>query len=217
MRFPAAVALAGILLPLASAQVAQEANRAYQTKEGRDRMGRNLAEAGRDSKEKPTQLIQAMRIEPGMRVADIGTGVGYMLPWLSRAVGDRGKVLAEDIFPDFIEKSRANAAAKHLSNIDFILGTETDPRLPAASIDVALVLEVYHHFNYPAAMLKHIGEGLKPDGRLFIVDFHRTVGDKHIRLDADAVIREVESNGFRLISKEEHPSDNQYIAAFIKH
>jgi predicted methyltransferase len=209
-----AAALAAWVLPQLPGQVAQEANREYQSKEGRERMGRNLAAADRDSKERPSQIVAAMHLAPGMTVADVGTGVGYMLPWLSGAVGANGKVLAEDIFPDFLDKCRADAAAKHLSNIDFVLGTEKDPRLPRGSVDAALVLEVYHHFNYPAEMLKHIGEALKPGGRLYIVDFHRTPGEKHIRLDEDAVIREVESNGYRLLSKQEHTSDRQYIAVF---
>ncbi|HWB53127.1 MAG TPA: methyltransferase domain-containing protein [Tepidisphaeraceae bacterium] len=108
------------------------------------------------------------------------------------------------------------AAEKHLANIDFVLGTQTDPRLKPASVDVALVLEAYHHFNYPGPMLRHIGEGLKPGGKLYIIDFHRSIGDRHIRLDEDGVIREVEANGYRLVSKQEHSSDNQYIAVFEK-
>jgi ubiquinone/menaquinone biosynthesis C-methylase UbiE len=198
----------------AAPQVAQEANREYLTKEGRERMGRNLAEAGRDGKEKPDEIVADMNIQPGMTVADIGSGVGYMLSRLSAATGPRGRVIAEDIFPDFLDKCRALAVDNKLSNIDFILGSEKDPRLPAASVDVALLLEVYHHFNYPAEMLAGLRESLKPEGRLFIVDFHRSYGEKHIRLDEDVVIREVESNGFHLVSKREHPSDNQYMAVF---
>ena len=91
-----------------------------------------------------------------MTVADIGTGTGYMLPYLSRAVGAKGKVIGEDIANDFLDRARARVAADKIANANLILGTDTDPKLPRGAVDIALVLDVYHHFDYPDKMLANI-------------------------------------------------------------
>src|SRR5438309_1792768 len=77
-----------------TAQVAEQANQGYKTKEGRANVAKVLSAADRDQKQKPKELVEAMSLKPGMVVADIGTGVGYMLPFLSEAVGPGGRVLA---------------------------------------------------------------------------------------------------------------------------
>src|SRR5260370_339630 len=94
-----------------------------------------------------------MPLKPGMVVADIGTGTGYMLPFLSVAVGAQGRVLSEDIFPDFLEKAKNTAKQHKLSNVEFIQGTETDPGLPENGADVGLAPDSYHPWNYPDKML----------------------------------------------------------------
>jgi len=91
-------------------QVAKDANERYQTKEGRESLARTLSAADRDQKQKPKELVAAMSLKPGMTVADIGTGTGFMLPYLSPAVGSGGSVLSEDIFPDFLEKAQRHLA-----------------------------------------------------------------------------------------------------------
>ena len=94
-------------------------------------MAKTLSAADRDEKQKPRELVAAMSLKPGMMVADIGTGTGYMLPYLSEAVGAQGHVLSEDIFPDFLEKAKNTAKQHRLANVEFIKGSETDPGLPA--------------------------------------------------------------------------------------
>jgi ubiquinone/menaquinone biosynthesis C-methylase UbiE len=155
-----------------------------------------------------------MDIKPGMTVADIGTGVGYMLPFLSSAVGPSGKVYGEDIQTDFLDRAKAKKAA----NVELILGTETDPKLPAGAVDVALVLDVYHHFDYPDKMLAAIRRGLKPGAHLVIVDFYKSASPSpgHIRLERDDVVAEVEGNGFHLLAKRDHTPNSQYMLTFEK-
>jgi len=85
-----------------SAQVASEANSGYKTPQQREAVAKGLADPARDEKQKPRELLKAMEVRPGMTVADVGTGIGYMLPFLSRSVGPAGHVIAEDIFDDFI-------------------------------------------------------------------------------------------------------------------
>jgi ubiquinone/menaquinone biosynthesis C-methylase UbiE len=203
----------------ASAQVAEHANQEYRTHEGREKIAPRLA-AGpeRDARQKPQQLVDWMGIKPGMTVADLGTGPGYMLPWLSKAVGALGKVQAEDIQQDFLDKAKAKASLEKLGNVAFVLGTEKDARLAAESVDVLLSLDAYHHFDYPAEMLASIRKALKPDGSFFLVEYYKDhfADRNHVRLDAPDVIREIESNGFRLKSRWELEANGQYAVLFVK-
>src|SRR5579864_1957035 len=204
-------------------QVATKANEGYKTKEGRESVGKTLNAPDREEKQKPRELVAAMAIQPGMVVADIGTGVGYMLPYLSAAAGPTGRVLAEDIFPDFLDKARGTAKSHALGNVDFISGTVTDPNLPENGVDVALALDSYHHWDYPEKMLAALHRELRAGGRLVIVEFYKRPdampngrAKEHIRLDKDDVIKEIESNHFRLISQHEHTKSSQYMAIFGK-
>jgi ubiquinone/menaquinone biosynthesis C-methylase UbiE len=210
----------------ALAQVAGPANAGYRTPEGRAQVAAGLGAPDRDARQKPRELVAALDLKPGMTVVDLGTGVGYMLPHLSAAVGAGGSVIAEDIQQDFLDKAKAKARQEHLETVQFVLGTDRDPRLPANSADLILVLDAYHHFDYPQQMLAKLSEALKPSGRLAIVEYYKRrgamgAGDpdrplSHIRLDADDVVKEVESNGFRLLKRQEHVPGSQYIAIFEK-
>jgi ubiquinone/menaquinone biosynthesis C-methylase UbiE len=201
-----------------SAQVAEESNRRYRDSEGREAMARGLTRPGRDAQQKPRELVAAMNLRPGMVVADVGAGPGYMVPFLSEAVGPQGRVLAEDIFDEFLSRAREDATKRNLSNVTFIKGTETDPNLPAGEVDAVLVLDSYHHFNYPEKMLANIRKGLRSGGKLVVVEYYRRPnamkgGDAmhHIRLDKGDAVREIEAAGFRLVSEREHVKDSQYM------
>ncbi len=205
----------------AGAQVAGNANAGYKTQEGRDAVARGLVAPDRDQTQQPREIVRAMEIQPGMTAADIGTGVGYMLPYLCQAVGKDGRVIAEDIAPDFIDKAKVRARTMNLTNVQFILGSDHDPKLPGDSIDRALILDTYHHFDYPEAMLKSIRDSLMTDGRLYIVDYYKNEEAmpggralQHIRLDRDDVAREVQANGFRLLSKHDQIPGKQYMLVF---
>jgi SAM-dependent methyltransferase len=171
-------------------------------------------ESERDAAGESRQVVRLLGIKPGMTVADVGTGTGYMLPFLSKAVGPNGKVIAEDIAQDFLDHAKAKAAS--LGNVSLILGNETDPKLPAGSLDRELVLDVYHHFDYPDKMLANLGRALKPGGRLVIVDFYKKDRPDHIRLERDDVVKEIESNSYHLISTHDRTGNNQYMIVFEK-
>ena len=212
-------ALAGAL----SAQVAQQANSTYQTMAGRDNIAKSLIAANRESTEKPRELVESMGLQPGMTVADVGTGPGFMLPYLSERVGPSGHVLAEDIFDDFLADAKKNAAQHRLANVAFIRGTETGPNLPEGQVDMELVLDAYHHFNYPEKMLAALHKALKPDGKLVIVEYYKRESAMpggramtHIRLDMPDLIKEVEANHFHLIMEKEHIKNVQYMLVLEK-
>jgi ubiquinone/menaquinone biosynthesis C-methylase UbiE len=113
MKFAGFLCLFTICLTV-SGQVADKANAGYRTESDRNSVAQSLGSADRDQRQKPRELVAAMAIKQGMTIADIGTGVGYMLPFLSEAAGPNGRVIAEDVFPDFLEKARARVAAAKL-------------------------------------------------------------------------------------------------------
>lgn len=215
-----------LLCGAAFAQVATQANEGYKTHEGRENLARGLGDPARSERQRPRDIIDAMDLKPGGTVADIGTGVGFMLPYLSHAVGDTGHVIGEDIQNDFLDKARVKVQLSHLNNVQFVLGTDRDPKLPAESLEGVLVLDVYHHFDYPEAMLQHIRDSLLSDGKLVIVEYFKRPGAMrngdpnfavtHIRLDEDDLIKEVEANGFRLVSKRDLVPKSQYLAVFVR-
>jgi len=215
----ALLALAGGL----RAQVASQANSGYRTEQQRQQVAQGLGDPARDEKQKPGELMREAGIGPGMTVADVGTGIGFMLPFLSRRVGPEGKVIAEDIFDDFLAGARERAEKSKLTNVAFIKGTATDPRLPEGAVDIVLALDVYHHFDYPEKMLAAIHKALKPDGNLVIVEYYKRPeampGGRavtHIRLDMPDVIKEIEANHFHLIAEKEHIPDSQYMLILTK-
>jgi ubiquinone/menaquinone biosynthesis C-methylase UbiE len=206
--------LAAILLLCFSlqAQVATQANSRYRTEEGRKQVAASLGRHDRDQTQRPRELLAAIGIRKGMTVADIGTGIGYMLPFLAEAVGPDGKVLAEDIFDDFLAQARERAKSSNLTNVTFVKGTEADPSLPESAVDLVFVLDAYHHFDYPEKMLAGIQKALRPGGRLVVVEFYQSaMGSNHVRFDEPGLIKELEANRFRLVSKHVHVQDRQYV------
>ncbi len=219
----AALVLAGLLNATLAAQVAGQANTGYQTEQQRKGVASGLADPARDEKQMPGELIRAMGLQPGMTVADVGTGIGYMLPFLSRRVGADGHVIAEDIFDDFLAAAKQRAENQKLANVTFVKGTETDPNLPEAGVDIVLALDVYHHFDYPEKMLAAMHKSLKPGGKLVVVEYYKRQeampGGRaltHIRLDMPDMIKEIEANRFHLIAEKEHVPDSQYLLILRK-
>lgn len=125
----------------------------------------------REKEEQPAKLMQALQIKPGDKVADIGAGTGYFTFRLSKQVGPKGQVFAVDIQPEMLDILRQRIRAENQQNIVLIQGAEDDPRLPAASLDLILMVDVYHEFAFPYEMTEAMVRALKPGGRLVFVEY----------------------------------------------
>jgi ubiquinone/menaquinone biosynthesis C-methylase UbiE len=117
------------------------------------------------------EVVTAMKLQPGQAVADIGAGPGLFEVPLARAVGSTGRIYAEDIDAGFFPTVGKRAAAANVSNVETVLGTFTDPRLPVRNIDAALFHDVMHHIEKRAEYISTLAGYLAPSGRMVVVDF----------------------------------------------
>ncbi len=125
----------------------------------------------REQEERPSLTIDALEIGLGQVVADIGAGSGVFTFLLSREVGVKGRVLAIDIQPEMLQILGQRIKERGVGNVEMILGEEKDPKLPAGSLDLVLMVDVYHEFAYPWEMMQAICRGLKPGGRVVFVEY----------------------------------------------
>lgn len=164
-----------------------------------------LTREDREKYEEPDKVLDALNIREGMTVADVGAGVGYFTLRLAKRVTDSGRVLAVDIQPEMLSLLKKNAEREKLHNIDLLLGTPTNPDLPQGAVDLALLVDVYHEFEYPEEMIRAIRNSLKPDGRLVLVEYRGEdptvpIKPEH-KMTAKQVSAEIEPMGFRLKEK----------------
>lgn len=125
----------------------------------------------RNAEENTELLIRSLPVKPGDVIADIGAGTGYFARQLAAKVGPAGKVFAVDIQPEMIVLLTNRMAALRITNVQAILGTITDPKLPPASVDWVLMVDVYHEFSHPYEMIQSICKSLKPGGSVIFVEF----------------------------------------------
>src|SRR5437763_11282806 len=125
-----------------------------------------LVRPEREAEEQRDKALDLLQIAKGSTAADIGAGAGYMTWRLAERVGPGGKVYANDIQPEMLDLLRRNMRRRKLENVETILGSIDDPKLPAGAMDLVILVDVYHEFSEPQKMLRHIRESMKPDGRL---------------------------------------------------
>jgi SAM-dependent methyltransferase len=116
------------------------------------------------------QVVQLLGLRSGMTVADIGAGSGYYVVALAPIVGPDGRVFAEDITPDYLRNLRQRVRDLGLQNVTVVRGEPHDPRLPAHSVDAAILVHMYHEIAQPYGLLYNLASALKPDARVGIVD-----------------------------------------------
>jgi precorrin-6B methylase 2 len=127
----------------------------------------------REREERLTLLVECLDLKPGMVVADIGAGSGVISAMLSDRVGPEGTVLAVDIQQEMLDALAAKCKERGIENIEPILGTNKTPRLKPDTVDLALMVDVYHEFDFPYEMLKEIAKSLKSGGRVVFVEYRK--------------------------------------------
>jgi precorrin-6B methylase 2/mono/diheme cytochrome c family protein len=125
----------------------------------------------RDAEERSDELVKSLEIREGARVADIGAGTGYFTWRLAQHAGPTGKVIAVDIQQAMLDRAAATVRQRGLANVEYVLGTESDPRLPARSLDLVFIAYSYHEFSQPETIMDAVRRSLKRGGRLVIVEY----------------------------------------------
>jgi SAM-dependent methyltransferase len=154
----------------------------------------------REAEEQPDRMLDALKLKPGMTVADVGAGVGYTSVKIAGRVGPKGTVLATDVQPEMLRMLRENASSLGVKNIKPILCTPTDPKLPEGAVDLILMVDVYHELSEPETSLKGFRKALKPDGRLVLVEFRAEDPEVPIKPEHKMTVvqarKELEANAF---------------------
>jgi len=197
-----------------------EINRHYQGAEFQDWVG-VFEQAGREVFDQRHAVVQALRLQPGMDIADIGAGTGFYSLLFAKAVGGTGNVFAVDVTEDFIFNINRRAREQNLKNIHGVISHQKNTLLAPSSIDLAFVCATYHHFEYPQTMLASIHSALRPGGKLVIIDFRKQAEISsnwvmsHVRSDKQTVIKEIEQAGFRFETESDLLKSN-YFLWFVK-
>ncbi|WP_375443917.1 class I SAM-dependent methyltransferase [uncultured Fibrella sp.] len=172
----------------------------------------------RQQEERTDLLLDALALKPTDVVADIGAGTGYFSFRLARAV-PQGKVLAVDIQPEMIEYLNDGKKKENLTNVEPVLGTITDPKLPANSVDLALMVDAYHEFSNPREMGIALARSLKPGGRIVLVEYRAEDPNvpikEHHKMSVMQATREMTAIGLKLL-KNDSRLPQQHVLIFGK-
>jgi ubiquinone/menaquinone biosynthesis C-methylase UbiE len=174
----------------------------------------------RIDEEAPDRAIAILNIPAGATVADVGAGSGYMTVKLATRVGPSGRVFANDIQPEMLRLLARRLAADRVTNVTLVQGLIDDPRLPSGALDLELLVDVYHEFSEPQAMVRHLRDSLKSTGRLVLLEYRKEdptipIRPEHKMSVAEAKL-EIEAEGFTL-SKVDESLPRQHILIFSKH
>jgi len=147
----------------------------------------------REQEEQPEKALDALNLKPGMMVGDIGAGTGFYSIRIAKRIGPTGRVYANDIQRQMLQRLSKKAALQKVSNIETVLGTESNPKLPAGQLDLVILVDVYHEFSQPQRMLERIRESLKPDGRLVLLEYRKEDPSVPIRPEHKMSVNEVKA------------------------
>lgn len=160
----------------------------------------------REDEEAPSKLVKELKLQPGQVVADIGAGSGILSVLMAKEVGDTGKVIAVDVQQEMLDLLDNKLTRLGVKNVEGLLGTEKTPRLDPESIDLAIMVDVYHEFAFPYEMMLEISKSLKPGGRVVFVEYRKEDPNVPIKLvhkmTQAQVKREINQAEFNLKWKE---------------
>ena len=185
--------LMGVVFPLDYATTLQDAQRPVSTRYeqrtpsrdgiGKIYMGREISHVmghqgaewlerpEREREEMPNRLVELLKLKAGDVVADIGVGTGYIARRISPKIGETGVVYGVDIQQEMLDLLAEKMTGVGITNVKGVLGTITDPKLPPGSVDLAIMVDVYHEFSHPYEMMQNICRGLKIGGRVVFVEY----------------------------------------------
>jgi len=211
---PLAIGFALLLVACASAPPAEVP--AYQRRfENAAEWSKKFDDPSRNAWQKPQGVIDVMEIAPGATVADIGAGTGYFEPYLSRAAGPGGHVLALDVEPDMVAHLRDRAAKEQLANVEARQVAADDPGLARSSVDRILVVDTWHHIANRVDYAARLAVALKHGGEVFVVDFTREAKNgpppEH-RVPPEEVARSLETAGL-VVRNVDAGLPDQYVVA----
>lgn len=187
--------------PPADRPVAPTVSTKWSTEEARDRV--NEAE----------DIMDSADVRPGMTVADIGAGDGYYTVRLAQRVGASGRVLAQDIMPEVINRLADRVARERLDNVSIKLGAVDDPRLPEDSFDRVFMVHMYHEIGEPYAFLWRLRPALRVGGQVLVVDGERAIADHGTPFRL--LVCEFEAVGYKLLSYDDKQQAGGYLARFV--
>jgi ubiquinone/menaquinone biosynthesis C-methylase UbiE len=160
----------------------------------------------RDAWQKPDLVMDTLGIGEQSVVADVGAGGGWFTVRLARRVGPNGRVIAQDVQPQMLDSIRRRIDREGFQNVRYIRGDRLDPKLDANAFDAVLMVDTYHEFENPVALLRGVRLALKPTGRLGIVNFSSDGGGPgppfSERVKEERVVEQAEDAGLRLIGRE---------------
>ncbi len=164
-----------------------------------------LTRESRDREEDTKTMFAQLKIKEGQSVCDLGAGNGFYTLPMAQAVGEKGKCYAVEIQPEMLRFLKKRAAAAKVENIEYVLGSFIDPKLPEGSQDLILLVDTYHEFSHPEHMLKAMRKALKPEGKLVLVEFRAEDDEVPIKplhkMSKKQVNKELTANGFKLVEE----------------
>jgi ubiquinone/menaquinone biosynthesis C-methylase UbiE len=176
-----------------------------------------LERSERDEEEAPDVALNVLKIARGASVADIGAGSGFITERLSARVGQTGRVFANDVQPQMLQILARRLAARKITNVTLVQGTIDDPKLDPATVDLEIMVDVYHELSQPQAMLRHLREALKPGGRLVLLEYRKEDPTVPIKFEHKMSVAEakmeLEAEGFTL-AKVDEALPRQHILIF---
>jgi len=213
------VLASALLAPLSPAQeksVRPGINKSFENPDVKEYIGKFEGES-REIAKHAKEIVAACDIKQGMAVADVGAGTGFFTRKFALEVGPKGKVFAVDIAANFLRHIEKTCEESGIKNVKTIQCDQFSTKLPANSVDLVFICDVYHHFEFPQRSLKSVYEALRPGGRLILIDFERVEGKSsefilgHVRAGKEVFVREVAEAGFKMTSEEKFLSENYFV------
>ena len=164
-----------------------------------------LIRESRERQEECSKLMKNLHIKEGQVICDLGCGNGFYALKFAPLVGDKGKIICEDVQKEMLDMLKKRADQAGIKNLEYVLGGYWDPKLAEDSCDMIFLADVYHEFDHPIEMLEHIRKSLKPTGRLVLVEFRAEDPKVPIKplhkMSKEQILKEIPINGFKLVEQ----------------